>query len=215
MSMPLKQTVSCPKCGAKITFTLWRTINTDVPNAIPDIISGKLFEAVCGKCGYKSLVEYPILFNDMIHDVMIFYTRQDKVKEAEKAAEAQMALFPADVRPARVRIVTDQGALREKTSIFNAGLDDRVVEILKLIVMAQLQDKLNGKKLGGVYFIPGEKPSFEIALEDGLRYVPVTMEMYNQLSQQYREQLGQNDGEYYINQRWAISFLSAPGNQLQ
>ena len=65
MSKPEKQTVSCPKCGESISFTLWNSINTDMPNAIEDMISGKLFEVECGKCGYKTHVNYPMLFNDM------------------------------------------------------------------------------------------------------------------------------------------------------
>ena len=52
MSQPVNQTVKCPQCGADIPFTLWRSINTDVPNAIDDIISGKLFAVECEKCGH-------------------------------------------------------------------------------------------------------------------------------------------------------------------
>ena len=44
MSIPNKRTIKCPKCGKEIEFTLWQSINTDMPFAIPDIISGKLFE---------------------------------------------------------------------------------------------------------------------------------------------------------------------------
>ena len=53
MSQPVNQTVKCPQCGADIPFTLWRSINTDVPNAIDDIISGKLFAVECESAGIK------------------------------------------------------------------------------------------------------------------------------------------------------------------
>ena len=49
MSKPEKQTVTCPKCGEMIAFTLWHSINTGMPDAIPDIISGKLIEVECKK----------------------------------------------------------------------------------------------------------------------------------------------------------------------
>ena len=210
MSKPEKQTVSCPKCGESISFTLWNSINTDMPNAIEDIISGKLFEVECGKCGYKTHVNYPMLFNDMIHQVMIYNTIPDNAKETEEAMDSMKTLYPG-----RVRIVLDQSTLREKAAIFNAQLDDRVTEILKLIVMAQLQEQIKGKKLMGVYFIPGDEPAFELALEDGSGYVPVTMEMYHNIAQQFETQLAAGDEEYYIDQDWAFSFLSAPGNQLR
>ena len=210
MSRPEKQTVSCPKCGEPIEFTLWHSINTDMPNAIDDIVSGKLFEVECKKCGHKTHVNYPILFNDMIHQVMIYNAIPDHAKETEDALDSMKKLYPG-----RTRIVLDQSTLREKTSIFNAGLDDRVTEILKLIVMAQLQEQIKGKKLMGVYFIPGDEPAFEVALEEGSAYVPVSMDMYNNIAQQFKKQLAAGDEEYYIDQGWALAFLSSPENQLQ
>lgn len=87
MSIPHKQTVKCPKCGEEIEFTLWQSINTEMNFAIPDIISGKLFEVECKKCGYKTHVNYPMLFNDMIHNVMIYSVAPDSTEETEKALD--------------------------------------------------------------------------------------------------------------------------------
>ena len=210
MSSPHKQTVKCPKCGEEIEFTLWQSINTEMNFAIPDIISGKLFEVECKKCGYKTHVNYPMLFNDMIHNVMIYSVAPDSTEETEKALDSLKKMYPG-----RTRIVTDQSTLREKTAIFNAGLDDRVTEILKLIIMAQLQEQLSGKELVGVFFVPGDEPKFEIAFKDGSGYVPVTKEMYENLASQFNDKLSAGDDEYYIDQDWAMAFLSSPDNQLQ
>ena len=210
MSIPHKQTVKCPKCGEEIEFTLWQSINTEMNFAIPDIISGKLFEVEWKKCGYKTHVNYPVLFNDMIHNVMIYSVAPDSTEETEKALDSLKKMYPG-----RTRIVTDQSTLREKTAIFNAGLDDRVTEILKLIIMAQLQEQLSGKELVGVFFVPGDEPKFEIAFKDGSGYVPVTKEMYENLASQFNDKLSAGDDEYYIDQDWAMAFLSSPDNQLQ
>lgn len=210
MSIPHKQTVKCPKCGEEIEFTFWQSINTEMNFAIPDIISGKLFEVECKKCGYKTHVNYPMLFNDMIHNVMIYSVAPDSTEETEKALDSLKKMYPG-----RTRIVTDQSTLREKTAIFNAGLDDRVTEILKLIIMAQLQEQISGKELVGVFFVPGDEPKFEIAFKDGSGYVPVTKEMYENLASQFNDKLSAGDDEYYIDQDWAMAFLSSPDNQLQ
>lgn len=210
MSIPHKQTVKCPKCGEEIEFTLWQSINTEMNFAIPDIISGKLFEVECKKCGYKTHVNYPMLFNDMIHNVMIYSVAPDSTEETEKALDSLKKMYPG-----RTRIVTDQSTLREKTAIFNAGLDDRVTEILKLIIMAQLQEQISGKELVGVFFVPGDEPKFEIAFKNGSGYVPVTKEMYENLASQFNDKLSAGDDEYYIDQDWAMAFLSSPDNQLQ
>ena len=194
----------------RLRFTLWQSINTEMNFAIPDIISGKLFEVECKKCGYKTHVNYPMLFNDMIHNVMIYSVAPDSTEETEKALDSLKKMYPG-----RTRIVTDQSTLREKTAIFNAGLDDRVTEILKLIIMAQLQEQISGKELVGVFFVPGDEPKFEIAFKDGSGYVPVTKEMYENLASQFNDKLSAGDDEYYIDQDWAMAFLSSPDNQLQ
>ncbi len=209
MSIPSKRTINCPKCGKEIEFTLWQSINTDMPFAIPDIISGKLFEVECKKCGFQTSVDYPLLVNDMIHNVMIYYTTRNGAKETEKAVELMKKL-----KCGRVRIVLDQNSLREKTAIINAGLDDRVTEILKMIVMVQIEEQLKGERITGMYYLPGDDPKLEILLEDGSGFVPVSMEMYGKIEKQFQKQLSKEDSEYYIDQDWAQAFLSAQENLL-
>ncbi len=203
MSKQSTQRIPCPRCGKDISFTRWETISTAEPGAAGDIISGRLFEVACGSCGYRVLVNYPILYNDMEHDVMICNTDPETAGETEKELESMKTLYHGGFR-----IVFDLASLREKASVFQAGLDDRVTELLKFIVMIQLRPQLEGKKLMGVFFLPGEQPSFEIALEEGSSYVPVTMEMYRSLADQFGDRL-EKVQEYYIDQDWAFRFLSA------
>lgn len=203
MSMPKEETVKCPKCGAENKFTCWQSINTEEDFAIPDIISGKLFEVKCEACGHVTHVHYPILFNDMIHGVMINYVMPEAVEEAERIADYMRERMDF----CRFRIVTSQTDLREKTAIFNAGLDDRVVEILKLLVMAQIHDQVEGKGVHGVYFVPGDEPVIEILMKDGNGHLPVSMETYRDLEQKVLPLL-RTDREYFIDQNWAAEFLA-------
>ena len=154
MSMPREETVKCPKCGEENTFTCWQSINTEMDFAIPDIISGKLFEVTCKKCGHTAQVHYPMLFNDMIHGVMINYVMPEAVEEAVRVVDYMRERMDF----CRFRIVTSQTDLREKTAIFDAGLDDRVVELLKLLIMANIQDQVKDRGVHGVYYVPATNP---------------------------------------------------------
>ena len=203
MSMPREETVKCPKCGEENKFTCWQSINTEMDFAIPDIISGKLFEMKCQKCGHVTHVHYPMLFNDMIHGVMINYVMPEAVEEAERIANYMSERMDF----CRFRIVTSQTDLREKTGIFDAGLDDRVVEILKLLIMAQIQDQVKDRGVHGVYYVPGEEPVIEILMKDGSGHVPVGSDMYAELEKQIRPRLAV-DKEYFIDQNWAAEFLA-------
>ncbi len=205
MSIPVKQTVSCPKCGKEIEFTMWQSINNEMSFAMKDIISGKLFEVECKNCGLKTHVNYPILVNDMEHDAMIWYTYPDGIEETEKALVSMKKMYNG-----HLRIVTDQASLREKVAIFNADLDDRIIEILKAIVMAQVQDQLADKDVQGVYYISDENPRFEIVYDGGSGYIPVSTELYDKVKEEFfgQETLTQ-DEEFYVDREWAYSLLSA------
>ena len=208
MSIPVDQTVPCPKCGKDIEFTMWQSINNEMPFAMKDIISGKLFEVECKNCGLKTHVNYPILVNDMEHDVMIYYTHPDGVEETEKALESMNKLYKG-----RTRIVTDQASLREKVAIFNAELDDRVVELLKALVMAQVIDQLAGQKVQGVFFVPDDNPRFEIVFEEGSGHIPVNMDFYKKVEEEFfGEDALATDEEIYVDRDWAYSLL-APGDE--
>ena len=107
----------------------------------------------------------------------------------------------------RFRIVTSQTDLREKTAIFDAGLDDRVVELLKLLIMANIQDQVKDRGVHGVYYVPGNEPVLEILMKDGSGHVPVGNDMYASLEKQLRPHL-LTDREYFIDQNWAAEFLA-------
>ncbi len=207
MSMPSKQIVSCPNCGKDIEFTMWQSINNEMSFAMPDIISGKLFEVECKNCGLKTRVNYPILVNDMEHKVMIYYTFPDSAEETEKALEHMKKIYNG-----RTRIVTDQASLREKVGIFNADLDDRIIELLKAIVMAQIQNQLKGTNVQGVYYIADDNPRFEIIHDQGSGYVPVDMAFYRKVEEELlKKEALEEDDEVYIDKKWANSFLASFG----
>lgn len=170
-----------------------------------DIISGKLFEVECKNCGLRTHVNYPILVNDMEHDVMIWYTYPDGIEETEKALVSMKKMYNG-----HLRIVTDQADLREKVAIFNSDLDDRIIEILKAIVLAQVQDQLADKNVQGVYYISDENPRFEIVYDGGSGYIPVRMELYDRVKEEFFGLKGlTQDEEFYVDRDWAYSLLAA------
>ena len=206
MSMPRRETVPCPKCGKDIEFTLWQSINNEIPTAMEDVISGKLFEVECKHCGLKTNVNYPILVNDMEHSVMIYYINPDDKEETVKALNS-INMF----KMSRMRIVTDQASLREKVAIFHAELDDRVIELLKAVVILQVKDQLAGKEVQRVYYIHDDKPRLEVVFCDGSApgYIPVSMDLYNLVKEEYTKRGAfAKDDEMYIDNTWAFSVIT-------
>lgn len=184
---------------------MWQSINNEIPFALSSIISGKLFEVECSNCGLKTYVDYPILVNDMEHHAMVYYTFPDESKETETAIVGLKKMYDG-----HARIVTDQASLREKVAIFNAELDDRVIELLKVIVVMQVQDELDGKSAQAVYFIADDDPRLEIVWDGKSGFITVDMELYDRIKDElFDEELLAQDEDLYVDQDWANSFIDS------
>ena len=202
MSMAKKEEVCCPECGSPISFTLWDSINTMIPTAISDIITGKLFDIQCESCGYKTRVDYPILFNDMEHKVMIYYVTPEQVEETEKAAAIMK------MTGAQVRIVMSQNELREKAMIFNEGLDDRVIEIVKVLTLEQLNSQLQGKQLDAIYFdVHDGDYRFALFFDDQQGMVRIDIDAVRIYAANLTELLEETKQDMIIDRSWAKRFL--------
>ena len=210
MSIESIQSVTCPECGNTQEFMIFESLNADLdPEAKKQLIQGTLFDFQCEKCGHTSHVNYPILYHDMTHKVMAYYVNPEQV---EKTAEALMnvdTLTGNDMTGYRRRVVTSQNELREKAIIFDCELDDRIIEIIKLIYLAQARSQfpeanfvearfmiMDGKQL--LVFIGDESVSAEL---DPAIYAQVQADFAERL-----EKAGDNDP--VVDVEWVSRFLN-------
>ena len=204
MSIPHQQEINCPNCGSPISFTLWDSINTMIPNAISDIISGKLFDIECDKCGFNTRIDYPILFNDMVHHVMIYYIHSDQMEETIRAASIMRMIG------SEVRIVMSQNELREKAMIFNSGLDDRIIEIVKLLTLEEMGDQLQGRNVDAIYFDKRDDAyCFTLFLDGQQASVGINIDSIKTLADSMKQSLAEANQEYVVDRDWAERFISA------
>ena len=135
MSMHHIEQIKCPKCGKDADFEIWNSINVDLnPEMREKVLDGTLYDFKCQHCGHENKIAYPILYNDMTHNFMIYYCDESGVKECEEALTNIMndELAKEITKDARYRIVTNYFQLAEKIKIFESGFDDRMIELLKL-----------------------------------------------------------------------------------
>ena len=131
MSKQQTQTIACPGCGSAGEFVLWNSINADLdPQAKDDLMSGSLTRFVCEECGKVNEVVYPLLYHDMRGKQMIYMTAGGDSSETESMRLEILEGY-------RFRTVDSRNELMEKILIGNAGLDDRLVEIFKLLLRSQ------------------------------------------------------------------------------
>lgn len=110
----------------------------------------------------------------------------------------------------RVREVKNQNELCEKAVIFNAGLDDRVVEIAKSFVRESFLENCPDLEPDEIYLeIADGKAFWEIIADDGQTYrAEADIGEIKKLENEYARFLTEPaDEPYVIDAAWAADFL--------
>ena len=141
MSMPRGTKIICPNCNAEGNFVMWHSINVDVnPETRTEVKNRQIFKYECKNCGNVFEVEYSFLYHDVTNKFMIWYFPKrdyDIDKEIEEVNRENLI----EKFNEKIRIVDDKRDLIEKINIFEDGLNDIGIEMIKYIIGEQLQDK--------------------------------------------------------------------------
>ncbi len=152
--MSEKVTAVCAACGEKHGIDVWNRINVgENPELKSKVKDGSLFIWECPHCGKANLVQGQTLYHDPSDHLMIWLMPDGAIPEAqEKALEAQFDKISQTLDGYSLRRVTDVGTLIEKVNIFDAGLDDCVIEMCKYITKMEMTEKGEGKAIMDVPF---------------------------------------------------------------
>jgi len=109
------------------------------------------------------------------------------------------------------RFVKTQDELREKALIFDCGLDDRVVEYLKIIFHAQLIEQNPELEVTNIYFYNEPTYCFLFYLEDG-RSCSIEFDegILNSIFERKQKQFDEKSKDIMIiDNAWAIQFFQS------
>ena len=134
--MPNKMTATCGNCGKQQEIEAWNGINLRAhPELKEKVKDGSLFVWECPHCGARNLAPYQVLYHDPDGHLMIWHIPGNTVSEQQvEAVTAQLQELDGYM----LRRVDDIGSLIEKVNIFDAGLDDVVIEMCKYVTKLEL-----------------------------------------------------------------------------
>ena len=218
MSMKRAATYTCPECGTECSFTMWESLNADLdPEAKETLIAGKLFDQECSNCHKHTNVIYPILYHDMEHKIMIQLIGEDD-DIAEQVKQFKMAINSLNNQFKKkqddnyqYRVVNDHNDLREKALIFNDGLDDKVIEVLKKAFLLKLKSEKPDINIKHAYYLPETDGKYGlefISEEDCLQYV-FNENLYNDI---HNTMLKENpekvlEKTFIVDETWAAAYI--------
>lgn len=147
MSINKKISVVCPKCGALNELNVWSVITvSDSPDLKSDLLSGKLNMLNCVDCGCRALLPDTLLYHDEREKLLISFTPCGGEELKEEMRERLKESYPElkkeiDLDGYNLRFVTDYNSLLEKILVFDNGLNDKVCELIKLLILSQEPEK--------------------------------------------------------------------------
>lgn len=189
MSLPTVEIVTCPKCNHEQEFAVWASLNvSNDPLLKKQFLSGELNKCVCKECGHEAMVEHPVLYHDMEKKLLVWLSSNEEPPSAD--FDPSLPSMKDFLEGNHLRLVRNRNELIEKILIFDAGLDDRYVEFIKLVLMAQMGKQ--GQEIQGMLFaeIIGEgtdkSMGFILAGEEG-NGLTIPWSSYEELASQHAD----------------------------
>lgn len=134
----------CPGCGETIHHDAWTLVNARrTPALSKRLQEGTLFEFTCPTCGYSASLASPCLYLDPAHHACAYLVADDRMASGVEDMFDNLAASEGPTGGSDVirRIVRDRHDLRGRAICFENGLDDRVVEILKMALVGMAKQQ--------------------------------------------------------------------------
>ena len=193
MSINFKKQIKCPSCSNLSEMTLWQSVTvSDSQDLKEDLLKGKVNIFRCASCGATALVPVPLLYHDEEKRLMISFSPcedSDKLHLFTQVKETSRESGElSELSDYNLRFVCSYNEFLEKILIFDNGLSDKTIEVLKLLVLMQDSDRMENRVC---MFGKKENDQIEFMVQDkkeGQIYTSrVPMETYNTVAKSLRE----------------------------
>lgn len=142
MAKPHMTNYTCPDCGEVFEIEQWNVINAkENPEARDKLLHGNLFRQTCPRCGKQMHVAYTCLYTN--HDKKFVISLQPN--REEPAATPLMPHY-------QMRLEYTLSNFFERARILEAGLDDMALEMMRMVLLAQIQQKFPDKNITSLRF---------------------------------------------------------------
>ena len=147
MAKTIMRDMTCPACGKGNAVKVYVGINTaENPELKASVKDGSLFVWECLHCGKRNLTRAQTLYHDPEQRLMVWLL-PDGLLSAEREASVTATLEKKFADPESglvdytLRRVGSVGDLIEKVNLYDAGLDDVVMEMAKWVTRNEMADK--------------------------------------------------------------------------
>ena len=228
MSQHQEATYQCPNCGHEQEITIWESVNVQIDPEMKDkILNNEFFRQICSECNTVSQVYYTFLYHDMENSLMVYMIESDDTEEIKEEIENikgigdffdygvlsnNTALKELDDDYCR-RIVMNYNELLEKICIAQSKLDDRIIEIMKLLYLNSLREQQENATIDTLLFYHDEEEGyiFICPVDDGETAVlDFDKKLYDSLKEKTEPVLAEltPKGFSQVDVNWAVEAMA-------
>ena len=137
MTLVSYETVNCPLCDHRQQVSVMSTINvTNNPELKDQLLSGKLHTYVCEKCNKEIRILNALIYHDMDKLIWLelsYLEDDDEISEEEKQMKAINDRLMDNLGNYTKGVVHSMEELIEKVYILDNNLNERMVDLFKLL----------------------------------------------------------------------------------
>ena len=217
MSKHHMEKITCPSCHHEGDFEVWDSINTVLdPEMKEKVLNQSIFLYTCPNCGETFRLNYPTLYHQMEDLIMIYLVSESEMAETYDLFYGEHTM--ADFRTEKYlnRIVTSANQLVEKIQIFDAGKDDRIMELVKLLATDSILKNDPDKEFDELRFtVDDDGANILVIINKGEITGAVDIDNMYEFASSHCDDFKdlRDDEDIVINQEWILNKLSENENE--
>lgn len=203
--------ITCPSCGHIFTRELNTAVFSDTVER-EEILKNDFGEVDCPVCNHKFILNYRFVYTDDELKYMIINDPKFVDPSSRLALVSSFKLLDAvrknEAKKFRRVMTADIRDLREKILIFEAGLSDKVVEIMKYILLESDDLAIDHDDVKD--FTYDGFDNFIIKTKTGnIMNLPFVREVYDRIDESYSKYFDEKVD--LVDKAWAYNFLKNLG----
>ena len=205
----------CPNCNTAGTSELASTVSVSKDPAIKErILSGEYFVWECPSCQHQFLIDDVFLYNDDINGLMVYYVPGFK-KPTLGIPTLLKTKDGFDTENSVLRVTAHFLDLAEKIRIFDAGLDDQAVEMVKFYLAVYFKEQ--EKDIENILFEAADEENlhFTVFQKDGRFHIEIPLDGYKRAKDDIARLAGEAEEKAFlmIDQDWIARIFEVPESQ--
>ncbi|MEG1848536.1 MAG: CpXC domain-containing protein [Clostridium sp.] len=189
----------CAACGKEAACTTVSLIREDKQKQVEDM---SLFRFRCPACGHVMKLLYPCLYWNEEKKILVWFLDQQNIEQWKEMVSKQTQ---EQMLGACKRYCHTLEEFAEKVRILESGLEDRAIELLKMVTFARVH--MQQPKLQAIYFYQiNQDGAIEFILYEGddTNGIEVPAATYQEMCHIVAEELPALDHEFCcIDLEWA------------